>query len=723
MNKLLSFIVIGLLSFQLVAQQGEKFFTLENTIKRPIFNAEGVYGLHSMKDGQHYCSLEGSNILLYEYKSGKFTDTLVKGSELTITGTNEIIPLTDYTFSKDERKVLLPSETESIYRWSTKSNYYIWDLDTKMLTPLSANGKQRLAGFSPDGSKAAFVRYNNIFVVDLQNGKEKQITHDGADRMIINGTTDWVYEEEFSFIKGYAWSPDGRKLAYYRFDESNVPEYDMQMWGKLYPEFHRYKYPKAGENNSIVTIHIYDVETGKNIQADLGKETDQYIPRIKWSGRDGYLAVQRLNRLQNHLEILLVDEQSGNSRVIYDESNKYYIDISDHLTFTDADHFLMSSEADGYYHIYYYHVDNGLISQLTKGNWDVTNIYGYDNKRKLVFFEAAMSSPMNREVCSVDLKGNITLLSDREGSNSAEFSSSYDYYINTFSDANTPPLVTLNRFNGKQVRELINNSPLMETLLAYGYSKREFFTIQTEDNVVLNAWRILPPGFNPSKKYPVLMYVYGGPGSQTVLNDWGGGNLWYQLLAQQGIVCISVDNRGTGSRGEAFKKMTYLELGKYETIDQIAAAKNLAAEAWVDDERIGIFGWSYGGYMSTLCMTKGSDVFDLGIAVAPVTNWKYYDNIYTERFMRTPQENPAGYEDNSPINFTDGLRGKFMLVHGTGDDNVHVQNSYDLITALVKSDKEFELMIYPNKNHGIYGDNARYHLFRKMTDFILDSFN
>ena len=722
MKKLLSILVIGLQLLQLVAQGPEKSFTLENTMKNPIFYPDGVYGIVSMNDGRHYCSLEGGNILVYDYRKGEVTDTLVKGKELLPRGSDHPIPLMDYTLSQDESKVLIPTETESIYRWSTKSEYYVWDINKKELTRLSENGKQRLADFSPDGGKVAFVRDNNLFVTDLASGRESQITTDGMDRQVINGTTDWVYEEEFGFVKGFYWSDDSKMIAYYRFDESGVPEYEMQMWGQLYPVFHRYKYPKAGEPNSIVGIRIFDLETGEHTIADLGEETDQYIPRIKWTLQPGKLAVQRLNRHQNHLEILLVDASTGGSEVIYNETNKYYIDITDHLTFTDEDHFIISSESGGYNHIYYHSITKGLIGQLTQGSWEVTNILGFDAKRKLVFFEAAKSSPLNREICSVDLKGQITTLSEREGSNYASFSNNFDYFINTFSDANTPPVITVNRYNGKQERLIIDNRELVEKLKEHGYLKREFFSIQTEEGVSLNAWRILPPGFDPTVEYPILMYVYGGPGSQTVQNSWGGGNLWYQMLAQQGIVCVSVDNRGTGGRGEEFKKMTYLELGKYETIDQIAAERKLASEPWVDEDRIGIFGWSYGGFMSTLCMTKGADVFDLGIAVAPVSNWKYYDNIYTERFMRTPQENPSGYEDNSPIDFTDGLQGKYMLVHGTGDDNVHVQNSLDLITALVESDKDFELMLYPNKNHGIYGGNTRNHLYRKMTDFILNAF-
>ncbi len=721
MKKISLTLIIGLFIFTLVAQDSEKTFTLENVVQRNAFRAQSVYGLNSMANGRHYCSNKAGNIIVYGYKTGDLVDTLVRAADLIPEGSEDSISIRSYTLSKDEKKILIPTETESIYRWSSKSNFYIWDIDERKLTALSDNGKQRLADFSPDGSKVAFVRENNIFIRDLVNGKEIQLTTDGKDRFIINGTTDWVYEEEFGFTKGFFWAPDGNKIAFYRFDESEVVEYEMQLWGDLYPGMHKYKYPKAGEDNSLVSIHIYDLAGGNIIPVDIGEETDQYIPRIKWTARPGVLSVQRMNRLQNKLEILLANSETGESHVIYTEENKYYIDITDHLTFIDEDHFLFTSERDGYNHIYYYDLDGKLIKQLTSGEWDVMGLEGYDSKRKQALFIAAHSSPLNRELMSVSLGGNMKLLSSGVGTNSAGFSSNFDYHINTFTDANTPPYITVNKYNGQVVRVLEENTALMDKLKEYGYQKREFFTIPIDNDITLNAWRILPDGFDPDKKYPVLMYVYGGPGSQTVQNSWGGGQLWYQMLAQHGIICISVDNRGTGARGEEFKKMTYLELGKYETIDQIASAKFLAGLSWVDDEHIGIFGWSYGGFMSTLCMTKGADIFDVGIAVAPVTNWKYYDNIYTERFMRTPQENPEGYEDNSPINFTDQLQGKYLLVHGTADDNVHVQNTIDLITALVDSDKQFEMQLYPNKNHGIYGGNTRYHLYRRLTDFLLEN--
>jgi dipeptidyl-peptidase-4 len=721
MKKLIISLITGLFVLTIVAQEAEKTFTLENTVRKNEFGAKRIAGLKPMADGRHYCMNEGGNILKYAYETGELVDTLIRRSDLLPEGSESPIYPGRYTFSRDERKVLIPTQTERIYRWSSRSEYYIFNLEDNTLTPLSANGKQRLADFSPDGTQVAFVRDNNIFIKDLAGGRETRITDDGRDRHMINGTTDWVYEEEFGFIKGFHWSPDGSRIAYYKFDESGVKEYEMQMWGELYPGMYRYKYPKAGEDNSIVSIHIYELASGRTITVDTGDETDQYLPRMQWSGRDDMIAIQRMNRLQNKLEILLAEVAGGKSEVIYTEENKYYIDITDDLTFTDEDHFLITSEKDGYNHIYYHDIPGNSAVQLTKGPWDVTSMLGYDAGRERVLFEAASSSPLNRDLMAVDLDGNISTLSQRQGTNNATFSANYDYCINVFSDANTPPFTTLTDHRGNTLRVLEDNAGLVEKLEEHGYREREFFSIPAAEGLLLNAWRIVPGDFDPGKEYPLLMYVYGGPGSQTVLNSWGGGQLWYQMLAQQGIVCVSVDNRGTGARGEEFKKMTYLQLGKYETIDQIAAARYLAGQPWADEDRIGVFGWSYGGFMASLCMTKGADIFDVGIAVAPVTNWKYYDNIYTERFMRTPKENPGGYEDNSPINFTDQLEGKYLLVHGTADDNVHVQNSIDLITALVESDKQFDLQIYPNKNHGIYGGNTRFHLFTRLSDFLLEN--
>jgi len=706
----------------IMAQDEKPVLTLDDIFKSPRFYPHMVYGLNSMNDGKSYCVIESDSLNVYDYKSGNFIKTLVSKNDLIPDGDSVPIRLGSYTFSDDESKILIPTETEPIYRHSSKSDYFVYDFKTKKLQAISQNGKQRLASFSPDGSQVAFVRDNNLFIAKPFQGEEIQITQDGKERSIINGTTDWVYEEEFGFTKGYFWSPDGKRIAYYRFDETGVPEYQMQIWGNLYPENYQYKYPKAGEDNSLVTIHVYNILEGSTQIMDLGEETDQYIPRIKWTANEGILAIQRLNRLQNHLDILLADASTGKTKVIYTEDNNYYIDITDHWTFLpDQEHYIMTSEKSGYNHIYLYNLNGQEIRQLNSGEWDVINVTGYDSRNKLIYYVSAESSPLNRDLYSVNLEGKKKKISSRTGTNDAEFSKTYDYYINTFSDANTPPYITVNKSDGKEIRVIENNEALLNKIREYGFSPKDFFEITTSEGIQLNAWQILPWNFDSEKKYPVLMTVYGGPGSQTVTNSWGYGDTWYQYLAKNGIMIVSVDNRGTGARGQEFKKMTYLQLGKFETIDQIEAAKYLSTLEYVNPDHIGIFGWSYGGYMSTLCITKGADVFSTAIAVAPVTNWRYYDNIYTERFMRTPQENPGGYDDNSPINHVEKMKGKFLLVHGTGDDNVHVQNTMDLITALVTANKQFDLQLYPNKNHGIYGGNTRFHLYSRMTDFLIKS--
>lgn len=726
--KELSFFNVSILAmfialfFPEISFSGNDTLTLNDIYKSRKLYPKGIKGLHSMNNGKTYCVLENDSVNIYNYKKGKFIKTLFAKSDLVIEGTDSTISLRRYTFDNNETKVIIPTETEKIYRYSSKSNYYIYDIEEHELKFLSDNGKQRLADFSADGSKVSFVRLNNLFFKDLDTGEEIQITHDGADGNIINGTTDWVYEEEFGFVKGFCWSPDGKNIAFYRFDERNVKQFNMQTWGELYPEDYLYKYPKAGEDNSVVSIHIYNIESGRTINVDIGEETDQYIPRIGWTKEKNVLWIQRMNRLQNKLEILLADAGSGSSKVIYNEVNQYYIDITDDLTFLDDKiHFIITSEMDGYNHIYLYNVEGRMVKQLSSGNWDVTSMIGFDHDDDLVYYVAAKSAPVNRDIYYVDMEGHSVKVSQKDGDNRAKFSKTYDYFINTYSDANTPPVYTVNKRDGKEIRVLQDNATLLEYIKELGFSKKEFFSFNTSEGIRLNGWRILPWNFKPDKKYPVLMYVYGGPGSQTVKNSWQYDMAWYQFLAEQGIMIVSVDNRGTGARGEEFKKMTYLELGKYETLDQIEAAKYLSGLDYVNPEKIAIFGWSYGGYMSTLCLAKGSDVFSAAVAVAPVTNWRYYDNIYTERFMRTPQENPSGYDDNSPINHVDKIKGKLLLAHGTGDDNVHVQNSIDLISAMVEANVQFDLMLYPNKNHFINGGNTRYHLFSGITDFLLEN--
>jgi len=715
--------VIGLLLISFQNLDAQKKLSLDDIFKNSTFKSSSIPGYTPMNDGEHYLVKDNNGLNIYDYKTGKKQGVFLQPDQLIPTNDTNAIRLGRFTLSNDETKLLIPTQTEQIYRRSSKSNYYLCDLNTHETSLLSENGKQQHATFSPNGLLVAFVRDNNLFIKDLVKDRELQITIDGEQNKIINGATDWVYEEEFSLSKAFFWSPDSKKIAYYRFDETEVKEFSMMIWGDLYPITEQYKYPKAGEANSLVEIKMYDIESGSVININIGDEQDKYIPRIKWTAKPNILAIQRLNRLQNSLEILLADANSGSSEVIYTEQNKCYIDITDDLTFLEnSDQFIISSEQDGYNHLYLFDLLGNLEKQITSGEWDVDQFIGIDEKNSLVYYTSSESSPLNRElyVSSVD-GSNKKKLSKQLGNNSANFSKKYNYYINTFSDANTPPQITLHDSKGNLLRTLEANEKLNNEIKEYNFSKRNFFSFTTSDSVILNGWMIKPPDFDSLKKYPVLMYVYGGPGSQTVRNSWGGGNTWDQYLAQHNIIIVSIDNRGTGARGEEFKKMTYLELGKYETIDQIEGAKYLGGLSYVDDQRIGIWGWSYGGFMAASCLTLGADYFSMGISVAPVTNWRYYDNIYTERFMRTPQENPDGYDNNSPINHADKLQGNLLLIHGTADDNVHIQNSMDFVTALVNANKQFEMQFYPNSNHGIYtGPNTRYHLYNRLTDFILE---
>jgi len=723
MNKInILFIIVVLFTESFVYGQGiQKDITLEDIFSNRKFSTARIGDYISMNDGEHYCVWENDSLNIFDYKTGSYKKTVVTTSQLTPPGDTIPISIDKFYFSQDEGRILLTTETEKIYRRSTKSNYYIYDIGSKDISPLSDGGKQRLATFSPDGSKVAFVRNNNIFIKDINSKVEYAITFDGLYNNIVYGATDWVYEEEFGFTKAFFWSPDGSQIAFYRFDETNVKEFQMTIWGKLYPEVQKLKYPKAGEENSIINILIYNLKTKITTEMDIGNETDIYIPRVKWTNNANNLAIQWMNRHQNELKILLANSETGETQSIYHETNKYYINITNNLTFLKNDEdFIFTSEMDGYNHIYLYDIDGNLINQITYGNYDISKFIGVNESKGLVYYTSSESSPINRELYVIKLDGTgKKLLSKNLGNNSVKFSKNYKYFINTYSNANTPPLVTINSSKGKQLRIITDNSNLNETIDNFGFCDKKFFQFRTSDDVELNGWMIKPSNFDPSKKYPILMYVYGGPGSQTVRNSWGRGSTWYQMLAQKGIIIVSVDNRGTGARGEEFKKMTYLQLGKYETIDQIEAAKYLGSLDYVDANRIGIWGWSYGGYMTLSCLTKGANYFSMGIAVAPVTTWRYYDNIYTERFMQTPQENPNGFDDNSPINHVEKLKGNLLLIHGTADDNVHVQNSIDFISAMVSANKPFDMQLYPNSNHGIYtGKNTTLHLYTRMTGFI-----
>lgn len=723
MKKAVLSIVSFLICFQNNAQ--DAILKIDDIFASRQFAARVVFGFKSMNDGLHYTltrmneQTKSMDIIRFEYKSGQAKDTLLKGGELK--WNNESIAWSDYEFDASETQLLLTANEEAVYRHSTKADFFIYDLSRKKIEPVSQKGKQMYASFSPDGNKVAFVRDNNVFYKDIPSGREIQITFDGRKNEIINGGCDWVYEEEFSFDKAYEWSPDGKRIAYYKFDESRVREFTLTYYDSLYPREERYKYPKAGEENSIVSIHLYELLSGKTIKAGTGNEKDIYFPRIKWTADPQKLCIMRMNRHQNKLELLSCDATTGITLPFYTETNERFIDIeiNDHLHFTsDKQFFIWLKPHRGFTHIFKISMNGKEAAQITKGNFDVTEFYGFDEKTKFYYYKSAEVSPRDRQIYRISESGKKSLLSKPSGTNSAQFSTAFRYFINTWSDANTPYLCELYSGDGKMIRMIEDNKAVAENMKKFKLSPKTFFSFKTSEGIELNGWMIKPAGFDASKKYPVFQYMYGGPGANTVNNAWEGNHYFFwQLLAQRGYIIVSVDNRGTGARGEEFQKCTYLNLGKLETIDQMEVAKYLATLSYVDKERIGVFGWSYGGYMVSLLMTKGADYFKAGIAVAPVTTWRYYDTIYTERYLRTPQENPAGYDDNSPIRFADKLKGKLLLIHGTADDNVHWQNSVDFVSALVKNKKQFETFFYPNSNHSLPG--MRYHLYTKMEDFIL----
>lgn len=712
------FILFPLLAFVNLSQAQKKPITVEEVYAN-VFGTEGLDALRSMKNGQQYTVLNrdpstgATTVDKYDYATLKKVETIVGSNDLT-----GVDYFSGYTFSADESKLLLATEVESIYRRSTLAIYYVYDIETKEVIRV-ADRKIQEPALSPDGKKVAYVAENNLYLFDIESKTTRQVTTDGAKNKIINGITDWVYEEEFAFVRAFAWSPTGSKIAFLRFDETHVPEFSMDMYGTgLYPHQEVFKYPKAGEDNAIVTLHMFDVELGKTAQVDLGNP--YYIPRIKWMNHGDYLSVQTLNRHQNRLRLHSVNAKDNTASVLLEEIDDAYVDINDNLTFLADDSFIWLSERDGYNHLYLYDQEGNLMNRITKGPWEVTKFYGYDQNEDKIYYQSTENGSINRGVYSIDSSGkDKRALAAEKGYNSADFSADFTYFILTYSDAATPPVYTLYKAKkGKKVKEIKNNEKLLDKLKGYEISPKEFSTIEINGNE-LNMYMIKPRDFDPSKKYPLLMYQYSGPGSQSVANQWMGyRDYWHQQLASEGYIIACVDGRGTGFKGRDFKKSTYLNLVKYETEDQIAAAKKLSELPYIDENRTGIWGWSFGGHMATNSLLKGNEVFEMAIAVAPVTTWRFYDTIYTERFLRTPQENPQGYDENSPINYPELLKGKFLLVHGSGDDNVHVQNSMRMAEALIQANKQFEWAIYPDKNHGIYGGNTRIHLFNKMTDFV-----
>lgn len=716
-------------SFSLAAQaqKGTKQITLDDIYRKHTFRSKSVPGFNAMKDGLRYTKLDRDkkteSISVYDLAGGSWLETLFNNTETLNNG--DTLHIYHYTFSDDEKKLLLFTEGEGIYRHSAKYIVYVYDIATKTLHRLDPE-KILHASFSPDGTKVAYVKDNDLYYQSLIAGNIERITVDGKWNYIINGNCDWVYEEEFGFTKAYQWSPDGKHIAYYRFDESGVKEYTLPIYNGLYPHNYTYKYPKAGEDNSLVDIRIYDLEQKMSVTVNTGEETDQYIPRIKWTKDPNKLCVYRLNRLQNHLDLLLADASNGTTTTIYSETNKYYIDINDNLQFLPDGHsFIFTSERDGYNHLYNWDWNKQRIQDLTPGNYDIDNIVGIDEERKKVYYTAAEASPLERKLYSVNWngKGKKTLTKE-DGTHSITTIEGYNYFLDQYSSLNEPPVYYLRDNKGKILRTLEDNIKLALTLEEFELGELKMVNFKSEDGVDLNGWMMTPPNFDENKKYPVLMYQYSGPGSQQVADRFPVGYYtWHQMLAQKGYIIVCVDGRGTGMRGEEFKKQTYLQLGNLESNDQIAVAKQLGKLSYVDKNRIGIWGWSYGGFMSSTCLFKGDGIFKMAIAVAPVSNWRYYDNIYTERYMRTPEENPEGYDNNAPEMMVKGMKddAKFLLIHGTADDNVHFQNAVMLTEAMIQADKQFESEYYPDKHHGISGGNTRYHLFTRMTNFILNN--
>lgn len=723
MKKCGLFIFGLLLSIIAIAQSGTQKISLSDVLSGQ-FHAKSVSGISSMKNGEEYSLKVGLKIVKQSYKTGKEVGVLF---DLALIEDAPINNFSDYVLNEDESKLMVAANSKKKYRHSKTRDYFVYSIEKKTFEALSENGQQQEAAFSPDGTRIAFVRNNNIFIKDLRFGTEKQITADGEFNKIINGVPDWVYEEEFAFSKAFEWSPDGRFLAFLRFDESEVKEYSFPVYegaspekveNELYPGSYRFKYPKSGEKNSVVTVHVFDVKNNATKEMDLTDEKDYYVPRIKWSQASDKLCIFKLNRHQDKMEYYFANPQTTICTLFHTEKNERYISENnlDHFYFIQNKWFVTLSEKDGYNHAYLYRLDGTLVKQLTKGEFDVTDFYGYDAKRKVFYYQAAAKSPLQREVYVTDLSSKKNrVLTPVEGTNRVIFSHNFNYYVHYFNSATVPMVVTVANNKSEVQRTLEDNKLLKSTVSNYQFNPKEFFTFSTSEGISLNGWMVKPLNFDAQKKYPVLMIQYSGPGSQQVLDKWTLG--WEHALASEGYLVACVDGRGTGARGEAFKKSTYMQLGHLESDDQIEAARYLGALDFVDESRIGIWGWSYGGFMSALCLSR-SNVFKIGIAVAPVTHYKFYDSVYTERFMRTPKENLNGYDTYAPLNLADSLSGRLLLVHGTADDNVHYQNTIEYAERLVQAGKQFEMQVYNNRNHSIYGGKTRAHLYTRKMDFI-----
>ena len=733
--KKLSILFLLCLLVQVVPAQGSKALDLKE-ITSGKFRAEGIQGVIPMADGEHYTQMnaEGTQIIKYSFRTGQQVEVVfdvAKARECTFKRFD------GYTFSPDGSKILIRTETQPIYRHSYKAVHYLYTIKRNIVEKLSEGGPQQSPVFSPDGNMVAFVRDNNIFLVKMLYGNsESQVTEDGKFNHVLNGIPDWVYEEEFSFATALEFSPDNTMLAFIRFDESEVASFTFPIFAgqaphysalETYPGAYTYKYPKAGEANSKVSVHTFDIKSKVTRKMKLPLDPDGYIPRIRFTQDAAKLAIMTLNRNQNRFDLYFADPRSTLCKLVLRDESPYYINESvfDNIMFYPQN-FSFISEKDGYSHLYWYSMGGNLIKQVTKGKFEVKRFIGWDAATNTFYFESNEESPLRTAVYKTDKKGGRIKLSEKAGTNSAIFSSNLKYFMNTYSSLQTPAVITLNDNTGKVLKTLVTNQKLKETLAQYQLPKKEFFTFRTSQGTELNGWMIKPADFNESKKYPVLLYQYSGPGSQEVVDKWGiggdrGGIGWDAYMASKGYVIVCVDGRGTGGRGAEFAKCTYLNLGVKEAQDQVETAKHMAAQPYVDKSRIGIWGWSFGGYMTIMSMSEGTPIFKAGAAVAAVTDWRFYDTVYVERFMRTPQQNAEGYKAGSAFTRAANLNGRLLLVHGMADDNVHFQNCAEYSECLVQANKQFDMQVYTNRNHGIYGGNTRYHLFTRLTEFFLNN--
>lgn len=703
-------------------------------VSRGTYRASNIYGIKPMLDGQYYTQIspDRKRIVKYSFKTGKQVEAIFdveKARDCTLKYFD------DYIMSPDEKLILIQTKTRSIYRRSFTAEYYIYNVKNNTIEPLSKNGPQQVPLFSPDGFQVAFVRNNNIFLVKLLFGNsESQITKDGEYNKVLNGIPDWVYEEEFGFNRAFDFSADSKMIAYIRFDESQVPMYKFPLYKGMNPEYtefatypgeYTYKYPKSGEVNSTVSVHTYDIKSHVTRKMDLPLDKDGYIPRIKFTSDPEKLAIMTLNRHQNRFDLYIANPKSALCKVAIRDESKQYIkeDEYSNIKFYPENIVLMS-ERDGYNHLYLYTIGGNLVKQITKGKFEVKSFLGWDKQSNVFYYTSNEGSPLRTAVYKIDGKGKKTKLSTRTGTNDAIFSSNYSYYINTFSNISTPTLITINDNKGKELATMLDNNKLKEKIATLTLPQKEFFTFRTAEGVELNGWMMKPANFDATKKYPVIMHQYSGPGSQQVLDRWGIGSfsdagMFEAYMADRGYISVCVDGRGTGGRGAEFEKCTYLFLGVKESHDQVEAAKYLGTLPYVDGSRIGIWGWSFGGYNTLMSMSEGSNVFKAGVAIAAPTDWRYYDSVYTERFMRTPKENGDGYDAGSAIKRAPKMHGSLLLIHGTADDNVHLQNMAEYSEALVQAGVQFDEHIYINRNHGISGGNTRNHLMNRVANFFL----